>query len=69
MIHAGPERAAHADDLLVQEVGDLVRRAAQLARPAADRQAQQRRLLGHVEELELDADRRHPRRPGPARPR
>ncbi len=52
---ARPERAAHAEDLLVDDVGDLVRDVAERRALAADRKPGHALLLGDVEQLELDA--------------
>ena len=52
---ARPERAAHAGDLLVDLVGDLVRHAAQVAGRRGERLRQQTLLLVDVPQLVLDA--------------
>src|SRR5690606_16241987 len=52
---AGPEGAAHAEDLLVDLVGDLVGDVAHAARPAGQGQAEQALLPGHVPQLVFDA--------------
>ncbi len=54
---ARPERAAHAEDLLVDDVGDLVRDVAQRRALSADRKPGHALLLADVEQLELDAHR------------
>src|SRR5690606_3968763 len=52
---AGPERAAHAEDLLVDGVGDLVADVAHGAGAAGHGDAEQALLLGHVEQLVFHA--------------
>src|SRR5690606_37073669 len=51
---AGPEGAAHAEDLLVDLVGDLVGDVAHGGGPAVHGQAHQPLLPGDIEQLELD---------------
>src|SRR3546814_17117944 len=50
---AGPERAAHAEDLLVDRVGHLVGHVAHRARTRGHREAEQALLPGDVEQLVL----------------
>src|SRR5690606_8016571 len=53
---AGPEGAAHAQDLLVDGVGDLVADIAHGVGAAGHGHAEQALLLGHVEQFVLDPE-------------